>query len=308
MPDGVRLDADADVLVASRTCGPGPSETFQRLAEEARMLCVYETDDDCFSVTPDNVNAYDVFSRPEIQANIKANLAAAHVVTVSTPTLAEVVSRHTRAPVVVLPNRVPRWLTELPSARDMPAAPTVDFGHTGGPSHVVDFAELQRPLRAFLRERPTARFVSFGTDNSPRVLDPRRGQLGGASRCVPWRGSVPDYLRSLQGLDVGLAPLRDTTFNAAKTPLKAMEYGALGAAVIASDAGPYADYVVHGVTGFLCGTAKDWRRALDALMDPGLRASMGDAGRAQARRHLIEDHGGLWLDAYQRAMSTTAPA
>lgn len=311
MPDGVQFAAGADVVVASRTCNPGPSATFQRLAAEDRMLCVFETDDDLFAVTPDNA-AHDYFHRVRHQqlvpvglnevavgevevdrlAHTRDNLAAAHLVTTSTEHLAGVLRQCTDAPVVVLPNRVPRWLTELP----MPVAHDgrLVYAHTGGVSHHRDFGEIAKTLRAHLqRHGDLVEFAAYGFDSTSRV-----SSIRGRTRHVPWQGSVDSYLRSLAGVDVGLAPLRETPFNHSKSALKVMEFGALGVPVIASNVGPYAEYVWHGVTGFLCSTAREWREALDALMDQGLRLAMGAAGREQAREHLVEDHAHEWLDAY----------
>jgi hypothetical protein len=308
MPPHVQHEAGADVLVASRTATRGASDTFQRLCREGRMLCVYETDDDTLAITPDNTQAFKVFSDPKIRDCITANLACAHLVTTTNEHLAERLRQHTSAPIAILPNRVPRWLTDLPASWESAPAATVDYCHTGGPSHVVDFGEMERPLRMFLRDNPTARFVSFGTDNSHRVSDIRRGRVGRPGRHVRWQGGVEDYLGSLVGTDVGLAPLRATLFNASKTPLKAMEFGALGAPVVASRVAPYDGYVRDGDTGFLCATPKDWRQALDALMDPDVRRAMGSANRLQACANLVEDHAYRWLKAYQQVMAGTVAA
>lgn len=301
MPECVQ-HGEVDVLVASRTAMPAPSKTFRRLADEARMLCVYECDDDFGSITPDNAQAYRILNRPEVQRHIRANLAAAHLVTVSTDHLAEVVSRFTSSPVVVLPNRVPRWLTERPAQwqRDDGA---FTVGHTGGASHVRDFGECAKPLRAWLqRQAGRSEFHAIGYDSTSRVASIR-----GRTRHTGWTPSVDAYLRSID-FHVGLAPLRDTLFARSKSALKCLEYGALGVPVIASDTGPYSAYVRHGETGFLCSTARDWRQALDALTDPDLRHEMGLAGRLQACGHLVEDHAHEWLDAYERAMSSTVAA
>lgn len=306
MPDCVRLDAEADVVVASRTALTPASLTFQRLAAERRMLCVYETDDDVFSLDPSNRPAMAVLGQPDVQANIRANLAAAHLVTTTTDHLASVLREHTDAPVAVLSNRVPRWLTERPAPWDI-YGPTgrlrydpmsdgrrpLAIGYTGGASHVRDFGEIAKPLRAWLqKEGLRARFHCIGLDVMARVETIR-----GRARHTPWDTDVPAYLRSI-GFDIGLAPLRDTEFARSKSPLKALEYGALGIPVVASNVEPYASYVRHGETGFLCGSPREWREALDALLDPKLRHRMGLAGRLQACEHLIEDHAGGWLAAY----------
>lgn len=300
-PDCVTRDAEADVFVASRTAMPGPSQTFRQLCREGRMLMVYDLDDDFWSVEPHNRAAFELFSRPDIQSNIETNLSMADLVTVSTETLAEVVSAHTSAPVRVLPNRMPRWATELlmPDAYGGP----VRYGHTGGASHLRDFGEIAKTLRAFFQHRAgSAEFVAVGQDSTARVASIR-----GRTRYVPWQLDVRDYLHAVStSLDVGLAPLRDTVFNRSKTGLKAMEYGALGLPVIASNVEPYTSYVRHGETGFLCASPREWREALDALMDADLRRRMGLAGRAQARQHLIEDHAHEWLRVYEGVRSWAA--
>jgi glycosyltransferase involved in cell wall biosynthesis len=333
MPDCVNHGAEADVVVASRTCNPGPSETFQRLCHENRMLCVYDTDDDLFTVTPDNTaHKYfhgdrheqlvpiahagsvdframrdgsakpDIFEVGEVEIDrlrhIRDNLAAAHLVTTSTEHLANVLRQCTTAPVVVLPNHVPRWATELPAPWEREPRTRVVAGHTGGSSHARDFGEVAKPLRSWLqRHGEHAEFHAIGADSTPRVTTIRSH-----TRHTKWTADVAGYLSSID-FDIGLAPLRGTEFARSKSPLKAMEYGALGIPVVASDVEPYSGYVQHGVTGFLCRTAKDWRTALDALMDPDLRHAMGLANRLQACEHLIEDHAHLWLEAYERAMA-----
>lgn len=323
MPPAVMHESYADVVVASRTCMEAASATFRRLASEGRMLCVYETDDDAFTVTPDNRPAHRLFVQQRssvsipiglnhyasvdvdvnTQANIEANLAAAHLVTTTNRHLADRLAQRTDAPVVILPNRVPRWLAELPAPWERPSGPVV-VGHTGGASHVRDVGECAKPLRSWLqRLGNAAELRTYGLDWTDRVRTNRS-----RTSHVPWQGSVPAYLRSLVGVDIGLAPLRDTEFSRSKSPLKAMEWGALGIPVIASNCGPYADYVRHGETGFLCSTHKEWGDALGALTDSGLRYRMGMAGRAQAREHLIEDHAHEWLDAYTGAMGQRAAA
>jgi hypothetical protein len=70
--------------------------------------------------------------------------------------------------------------------------------------------------------------------------------------------------------------LQWTVFASSKSYIKALEYAALGIPVIASDAEPYRDFVVHGVTGFLVRRDHEWLSYLRELAsDDGLRQSMG---------------------------------
>jgi glycosyltransferase involved in cell wall biosynthesis len=319
MPDCVRFGAEADVVVASRTCNPGPSGEFQRLASEARMLCVYETDDDLFTVTPDNT-AHHYFAGDmhkqlvwtgvnecrvgevaiDRQRHIRDNLAAAHLITTSTEHLAATLRQATDAPVVVLPNRVPRWLTEQPAPWEREPRDRIVVGHTGGSSHIRDFGECAKPLRSWLqRHGGNTEFHAIGYDSTSRVASIR-----GRTRHTRWTPSVEAYLRTID-FDIGLAPLRDTTFARSKSPLKLLEYGALGMPAVASPTGPY---VAASPGALLCDRPGAWRSALDELVDPDRRHDLGQAGRQWARDNLVENHAHRWLDAYQAALYRRAEA
>lgn len=289
---------ETDVLVASRTAKPGPSMIFQRLCREARMLCVYETDDDTFSITPDNRPAK-AFFVDDILANVRANLACAHLVTTSTPHLAEVLSAYTSAPVVVLPNRVPRWLTELPAPWEREPGP-LTVGHTGGASHVRDFGECAKPLRAWLqRQGDRAEYHAVGYDSTARVASIR-----GRARHTGWTTDVDAYLRNID-FGVGLAPLRDTEFSRSKSALKTYEFMSLGMPVIASDVGPYAAEHAAGAPILLAKSHRDWTRHLNDLSkNEELRHELGRAGREYMRKLTIEDHAHLWEEVHRQAMSS----
>jgi glycosyltransferase involved in cell wall biosynthesis len=123
-------------------------------------------------------------------------------------------------------------------------------------------------------------------------------------RCgfVPWTHITtdePGYFSSLD-FDIGLAPVTSSAFNRSKSFLKALEYGARGIPVIASDFEPYSSFVLHGVTGFLVKAGHEWGRYLAELAgDAGLRESMGAKAKEQARSWCIEDGWRKWETAYQ---------
>src|SRR5690348_444374 len=79
----------ADVIVGQRVCLPGPSEGWQRMARDGGRKLVFEVDDDLFSTHPTSTIAHGFFSQPDIQANLRANIEVADLVTVTTDALAE---------------------------------------------------------------------------------------------------------------------------------------------------------------------------------------------------------------------------
>jgi glycosyltransferase involved in cell wall biosynthesis len=69
--------------------------------------------------------------------------------------------------------------------------------------------------------------------------------------------------------------------------------------VIASDVGPYRDFITDGETGFLIRYEHEWLKRMSELAsDSALRERMGAAARARAREHTIEGNWGLWEKAY----------
>jgi glycosyltransferase involved in cell wall biosynthesis len=102
---------------------------------------------------------------------------------------------------------------------------------------------------------------------------------GVPSEFVEWRGGRE--AEDLSAIDVGVAPLSDGPATRCKCGLKALQYAASGAAVVASPVGALADIVVHGETGIHATGHDEWAAALDALLaDAALRRRMGDGGRA----------------------------
>lgn len=132
---------------------------------------------------------------------------------------------------------------------------------------------------------PVLREVCDGGRARLRVICDRAPQLPGvAVDFVKW--SFEGEVRDLVGIDVGLAPLDDGPMERCKCGLKALQYMAAGAAVVASPVGALTEIVEHGRTGSLATAPEDWRRALVELRDdPELRRSYAAAGRESVRRH-----------------------
>lgn len=113
-----------------------------------------------------------------------------------------------------------------------------------------------------------------------------------------WEEKLIKYYSTID-FDIGLAPLEDTLFTRSKSYIKALEYGALGIPVIASDVGPYREYVEDGVTGFLVSKESEWIDRIRLLIDdPELRESMGAAAHAKSLRHTIAAGWRQWEDVY----------
>jgi glycosyltransferase involved in cell wall biosynthesis len=203
-----------------------------------------------------------------------------------------VTERSGQTSVAVIPNFIP----EAMLAHERPRRERLTVGWGGGVSHAIDMMEMADPLRRFLdTDAKEAEFHIVGSDF--------RGMTGHRhARCSGWENNPWDYYKNLD-FDIGLAPLAPEKFNESKSWLKCLEYGALGIPVIASDFGPYHDYVIDGVTGFLVKSKPQWRDRLRMLAsDADLRESMGQKAREQAAQHTIEGNWHRWDEVYRRLL------
>jgi glycosyltransferase involved in cell wall biosynthesis len=116
---------------------------------------------------------------------------------------------------------------------------------------------------------------------------------------------VDSYPAGMLNIDIGCCPLTDTTFNRAKTYIKAMEYAASGAAVVASPT-VYGQLIEHGIDGYIVHSVEDWVEYLSALIeDYRHRHDMSKALLAKVRKyHSLETQAWRWVHAWTELVST----
>lgn len=280
-----------DVIAAQRVDKPGSAHVW-RDCRTATSRLVLEQDDNVFAIGKHNWSAYEIYSRERVQDMVMHAMEVADMVTTTTATLADVLSEF-NANVVVLPNCIPAWVCGLdPRPHDRPRV-----GWMGGASHGLDVGVVAGPVRRFLKRHADWQLSLVGTDYRPTFELPKDRAV--FTKWIQVNDDAEGYYR-LPDFDVGLAPLTPDVFNQSKSPLKAMEYGALGIPVIASDWPPYREYVRHGETGFLVKRDHEWLHYMSLLAnDEALRQKMGAAAREQARENTIEGNWQKWDTAYR---------
>jgi glycosyltransferase involved in cell wall biosynthesis len=311
---------DADVVVGQRICEAHPSARWAafRLYQEpkyrawlsaswrsnrdlvkvvekleargaTRPKLVFEIDDDLWQVDPTSKQAHAWFALPEIRHRLEQNARLADTVTVSTPTLGEVLSRMNRD-VRVIPNCIPAALLEHEPPRRTDGVVTI--GWAGSHTHAMDWAQVDEHLvRVLKKVRKAELHVMGGMDPLWSRVPAHRMRVTG------WTTSVEDYHHKLD-FHIGIAPLKPHPFNESKSYVKALEYAALGIPVVASDVGPYREFVRHGETGWLVRKPEEWTRfLLDLVHDEAMREEMGRNARKQATSHTIEGLWPLWEEA-----------
>jgi glycosyltransferase involved in cell wall biosynthesis len=283
---------DYRVVVGERMDKPEVMGDWRQLRMKHRL--VYEIDDDVYHVDELNRNAYKVYSNPVYQDVVSHCAEVADLVTVTTEPLAEIMREH-NPNVAVIPNFIPASMLSIQRPGWSPTVSQrkrkLTLGWAGGASHTWDVALIAETVRNFLDRNPKAELNIVGVDF-------RKTFCMRQTRFTPWEANPRDFYHNLD-FDVGLAPLRGSVFDASKSNIKALEYAALGIPVIASDVEPYRDFVVDGVSGFLCKTQKQWRAALREIQDNELRESMGAKAKEIARGWTIEGNWQRWAKVYE---------
>lgn len=268
------------IIVTQRYAIPD-LKTADRLKAHARATqatLLYDIDDDLLHIAPTHPEA--AVLRPLAKV-VRRMLAHADVAWASTPLLAQSLAS-VRPDIAVVPNGLDEriWLApRLTGARAHEAARILCMGTT---THNQDFA-LVAPALARLKEEfaGSVEIDVLGMTNDPLPAGLNRiGPSHIGTQSYP--GFVHWLSSQLRGWDIGLAPLLETPFNLCKSSIKAMDYAALGMAVLASDMPVYQGSLADGPAGQLVpNDPRAWYSALNWLIrDGGLRRSMAAGSRA----------------------------
>lgn len=274
------------------------SERWYGALHKAGLAIIYEADDDMFS--DDFVRRImwkELYTREyaeERRECITYAMRTSDGVTVSSQRLATMVRQLTDKPVKVVPNYIDlRWFKEV-QKKTMRIVPGLTIGWAGSFRPDTDIEIMAEAWGRIARKYPDVRFVIQGRamdvirDNVP---DERIIQL----EWLP----IHKFPASLVNIDIGCCALADTKFNRAKTYIKAMEYAASGAAVVASPT-VYSQIIEHGVDGFIASTVDEWTDALSVYVeDYTTRHAMSKALLAKVRKHhSLETQAWRWVQAW----------
>jgi len=98
--------------------------------------------------------------------------------------------------------------------------------------------------------------------------------------------SLEREVEDFQSFDIGLYPIVDDGWSAAKSGFKAVQYMAVGIPYVVTPLGACAEIGEPGVTHFSASSRDEWCGALSRLLRDGeLRGRLGQAGRQHVLRH-----------------------
>jgi hypothetical protein len=295
------LDVDGvDVMVFQRLTHQWMAEAVPLLRSKG-VAVVVDVDDDLSTVHPRNPAYRSMHPRfagkldrstGQVHRHSWQHLAAAcreaTLVTVSTPALLERYARHGRGHVIY--NHLPDHYYGVPHEDS-----TVLGWPAALASHPDDPTAVGGAVARLVGEGATFRVVgdpagvgaAFGLTQDPQ------GRTGVGVEA--WPGAVA------QDVGIGIAPLADTRFNAAKSWLKILEMSALGIPWVASPRAEYSRLHAMGA-GVLADTPRRWYRELRRLADnESLRVEQAEAGRSIAEGLRLSINSWKWAEAWERA-------
>lgn len=288
------------VVIGQRIMGAGAEHDARwlRLCEDPGILAVYEIDDDIIDLDPANSVPYSIFT-PNREGTIR-NIYHSNRVIASTPNLAAKVLHDVGYDP---PSEFEDWISVAPNCveRVMPAREfdigkavgPVTVGWAGSMFHQQDFPPaMLDQLREVAARRPDVRWVSIGADYIRQAVP--------SAQFFGW-GSIAQYHSRLPFIDIGIAPIQRTPFNASKSWIKALDYMAHGVVPVVENWGQYPDLLAFGPMVGLA-VDGDWHVGLSAAIN-GFRDGEFDhaAIAARASEFLIDNQVHRWADVFRKA-------
>jgi glycosyltransferase involved in cell wall biosynthesis len=267
-----------------------------RQTREHKIPLVYEIDDLLFDLPEDHPD-HQGGTFVEGLVPMLTALSKADLVTVSTEPIADFL-RPFNPNIRVLPNYLADSFWHLnPPRRTEISQNEVIIGYIGSHTHLPDLNMIMQALVTILDRYGSGIALKFWGGKPPEELL--------TYSQVEWNPPISSYREfssSLlnENIDILISPLAPSLFNQCKSPLKFLEYSAMGCPAVYSQGLPYNSVVKHGENGFLADSIDDWIRCLQALIEsPTLRFQM--AGKAQdtiKKDWLLSHHAKEWADAY----------
>ena len=294
------------------------------MSSDPNTLTVVEIDDDVWNMDARQEN-YEYFGTKEVKINGKwlykdgkdgwdlkknqermgilaACLIEADLVTVTTPELKEIITKHLKSAgkenpqIAVLPNSVAlEHYDPVELVKD-----ELRIMWSGGHGHRHDLREVVKPLKEVIKKHNVK--IVFAGNSWPEI----EKELGKENLIVnkAWTGfDAHPYRLKLLGADIAIAPLTDVPFNHAKSEIKFVEASSLQIPTVASPT-VYSKVIEHEKTGFIADSEDAWVEHLSRLLeDAELRKTIGANARKFVEKHRDANKTkDLWIEAYDKAL------
>jgi len=256
-----------------------------RALRDGGAAIVWDNDDD--------LSSPNALRSQQTHAQLVEVLGLAHVVTTTSPLLAEQYRGWGATEAHVVENYLPDYYAAERPQRD--GKLTIGWTAAGEHAHDLKALQIRDTLERLLATDPRVRVVSAGL------------QLGLPSDRYVYTEVVQyqDLARYVGGFDVGIAPIADVPFNRAKSNVKVKEYAAMGVPWLASPIGPYAE-LGERQGGRLVPDDR-WYEELERLLsDERARRKLAKRGVKWAGGQRLRRNLDRWEGAVRRAVERAA--
>ncbi len=287
----VQIPGDADVIILQRPAHPLQPQMIEMMRSNG-IAVIIDMDDDMSQIHPDNL-AYHMYrprsGSPFSWKHATESCKLATFVTTSTQRLQKTYAAHGRG--MALDNYIPHAYLTFPTRE------TGYFGWAGTTkSHPNDPQMSALGVKRLIDDGYHFKIVGGDEKCRQAFRLPFRPEMTGVVGMAEFAHTIG------QNLDVGIIPLANTGFNAAKSRLKGIEMMSVGVPWVASPREEYRRLVKESGCGFLAGQPKDWYLQVKELMDnDALRKEQAEAGRQYMFTQTYEMNAWRWAEAWQRA-------
>lgn len=226
-----------DLIILSRLVFPSIQtiRKYVKKVHQAGKTVIFDVDDDLFTYAGYALEAVEGEKAQLAVEDLPKARATAQTcdgVTTTNAHLAARVGAITKKPTAIIPNLLDvvwwRKVQEL-GGRQIPAD-TLSIGWVGGRRNAADLDILVPVWAAVADLRPEVHFCVAGYHGHEALQE---AVPEGRLTLIPWTG-IESYPLSYNSIDIGCCPLAPHAFNFSKSLIKAVEFGASRAPVVAS--------------------------------------------------------------------------
>lgn len=273
----------ADVIVWHRVSLPDVEKVrwMRALSSRISARMIYDIDDNLLDMEGhDESDSYAAMGDA-----VRESLASADEVWCSTPNLARRVAIVGHGRVRVLPNTLDPdiWRLHKPPRNVPNDEPSLRLLYMGTRTHDHDYGFLKSVMEELHRQLPgSVELYLIGVRSTDADIPPWLRVWSTPTNAGASYPAFVHWLIDRKGFDLGVAPLIENTFNNCKSPIKVLDYAAIGIPTLASDMPAYTHSLDSGVNCFHAVNEVDaWVDKLRELilMHPQRREVYGNARR-----------------------------
>ena len=276
---------------------------YQSVMDEAhkhRIPVIMDLDDNLIGLPRDHPDrkwspfAFELPALMHAMMNVDA-------ITVTTTILKSVISQFNKN-VYVLPNFLDDSIWNFTSKPLQEKQSPVVIAFIGTLSHQPDLDGIAEPLYKLANRYKEKVAILFYGPEIPETLK----ELSNIQHKAPVTYDYAEFAKATRSIsaDIAIAPLNDSLFNRCKSPIKYIEYTAMGLPCVYSNITPYAEIIRDGFNGFIANTTNDWIDKLSRLIDDqAFRNQILSNAQADVRSNwMLYDHAILWQNCYDQVL------